>query len=97
MHGGLIIAHNTIKTSYQKLVACLNRFPRGAPPSEVLYKILSILFSQKEAKLVALLPIKPFTAQSASINWKMNLQDTQKILDQLADRTILVDVVVVKL
>jgi hypothetical protein len=29
-----------------------------------LYKILQILFSEKEAQLVALLPIKPFTAET---------------------------------
>jgi hypothetical protein len=39
----------------------LNRFPQGAPPSETLYQILKILFSEREAGLVAQLPIKPFT------------------------------------
>ncbi len=86
------MAHNTLKTGYTHLVNRLNRHPQGAPPSEVLFSILKILFSEKEAGLVSLLPIKPFTAKKASKNWKMNLTETQKILDQLAGRAILIDI-----
>ena len=87
------MAHNTIKSSYSRLADRLNRFPQGAPPSELLFKILKMLFSQKEAKLVSLMPIKPFTAKKASRIWKMDLTNTQKALDKLADHAILVDVV----
>jgi len=52
-----------------------------------------MLFKEKEAKLVSILPIKPFTAKKASRIWKMDLTNTQKALDKLADRAILVDVV----
>ncbi len=86
------MAHNTIKSDYSRLSERLNRFPQGAPPSELLFKILSMLFSEKEAGLVSLLPIKPFTAEKASRIWKMDLTSTQKILDELAGRAILVDV-----
>lgn len=86
------MAHNTIKSSYAKLAERLNRFPQGAPPSEILFKILKMLFSEKEAKLVSLMPIKPFTAKKASRIWKMNITNTKKVLDTLADRAILVDV-----
>ena len=48
------------------LVERLNRFPQGAPPSELLYRILALLFSASEAGLVALLPIKPFTPATAA-------------------------------
>jgi Pyruvate/2-oxoacid:ferredoxin oxidoreductase delta subunit len=51
-----------------------------------------MLFSEKEAELVSLLPIKPFTAKKASRVWKMNLAETQKVLDELAGRAILVDI-----
>ena len=70
----------------------MNRYPQGAPPSELLFKILEMLFSEKEASLVSLLPIKPFTAEKAARIWKMDLASTQKILDELADRAILVDI-----
>jgi len=86
------MAHHTLKTAYSDLVDRLNRFPQGAPPSELLNKILKVLFSDKEAQLVSLLPIKPFTAEKASRIWKMDLNTTQKILDTLAERALLVDI-----
>jgi len=58
----------------------------------LLYKILQVLFSEKEAQLVSLLPIKPFTAEKASRIWKLDLNSTRKILDTLADRALLVDI-----
>jgi ferredoxin len=86
------MAHHTIRSSYSQLVDRLNRFPQGAPPSELLFKILKILFSEKEAELVATLPIKPFSAKKASRIWKMDLTSTQKVLDTLAGRALLVDI-----
>jgi len=86
------MAHHTVKSGYVELVERLNRFPQGAPPSDTLYKILQILFSEREAQLVALLPIKPFTARKASEVWRMSLVETRKVLDTLASRAILVDV-----
>src|SRR5210317_2007980 len=50
-----------------------------------------MLFSEDEAGLVSLMPIKPFTAKKASRIWKKNLTETQNILDELAERAILVD------
>lgn len=85
------MAHRTLKSGYSHLVERLNRFPQGAPPSTLLYKILALLFSEKEAGLVAQLPIKPFTAEQASRIWKLGLTETRNLLDQLASRAILVD------
>ena len=87
------MAHQTIKTSYSKLTERLNRFPQGATPSELLFDILKILFSEKEAELVSRLPIRPFTTKKASRIWKMDAVSTQQVLDELASRAILVDVV----
>ena len=86
------MSHIALKSGYTELVERLNRFPQGAPPSDTLYKILKILFSEREAELVALLPIKPFTAEKASQVWKMDLTETRKVLDGLASRAILVDI-----
>ena len=86
------MAHLTMKESYKKLVDRLNRFPQGAPPSELLYQILEMLFSEKEAEYVSLLPIKPFTAKKAAKIWKKPLAESQSILETLADRGILADV-----
>lgn len=76
---------------YHHLVDRLNRFPQGAPPSDSLYAILKILFSEREAGLAAQLPIKPFSAADASRIWKMDLVEARKVLDGLADRAILLD------
>jgi Pyruvate/2-oxoacid:ferredoxin oxidoreductase delta subunit len=84
--------HNTVKgNSYNSLAKRLNKFPQGAPPTEFLFNILSVLFSEKEAKLVSLLPIKPFTGKKAAGIWKMTESDARIILNDLADRGILLD------
>jgi ferredoxin len=85
------MAHSTLKSHYHLLTDRLNRFPQGAPPSDLLYAILKLLFSEKEAGLVALLPVRPFTASQAAERWKMDLLPTQKVLEDLAERALLVD------
>ena len=87
------MAHqNTIKyNSYQKLTERINLFPQGAVATDLLYNILKILFSEREAGLVSLLPIKPFNAKKASVIWKIKETDASKILNDLADRGILLD------
>ena len=64
------MAHNTLKTGYSELADRLNRYPLGAPPSDLLFNILSMLFGEEEAGLVSLMAIKPFTAKKASRIWK---------------------------
>jgi len=86
------MAHHTVRSGYQDLVARLNRFPQGAPPSELLYKILKMLFSEREAGLVALLPIKPFDRATAARIWKMAEAQAGQVLDELAGRGILLDI-----
>ncbi|MFC2151990.1 4Fe-4S dicluster domain-containing protein [Bacteroidota bacterium] len=86
------MAHHNIRSSYDKLTKRLNRFPQGATPSELLFKILKMLFNEREAELVAALPIKPFNAKKASKIWKIDLVKTQNILDKLASRAILIDI-----
>jgi hypothetical protein len=70
------MAHRTIKSGYSNLSDRLNRFPQGAPPSELLFSILKILFSEKEAELVSYLPIKPFIAKKASRQLKSRYLET---------------------
>jgi ferredoxin len=85
------MAHATLKSGYASLVDRLNRFPQGAPPSEVLFKILAMLFSEREAGLVARLPIRPFTAARAAKAWHVGEAEARSTLDTLAGRAILVD------
>ena len=86
------MAHTTSRAGYADLIKRLNRFPQGAPPSELLYRILGVLFSEREAALVALLPIKPFTAETAARAWKMKPDEARKVLDGLSSRALLLDV-----
>jgi len=86
------MAHQTIKSGYSNLSDRINRFPQGAPPTELLFSILQMLFSEKEAELVSCLPIRPFTAKKASRVWKKDLVQTKKTLDKLAGRAILIDI-----
>lgn len=86
------MAHHTVKSGYAALTERLNRFPQGAPPSELLYKILRTLFQEREAELVSLLPVRPFNAERAAAVWKMPLADARKTLDALADKALLLDV-----
>ena len=85
------MSHNTAKEAYKRLEERINRFPQGAPPSETLYKILSVLFTEKEAQLVAQLPIKPFTVPMAARIWKMSEVEAYRVLNNLASRAILLD------
>jgi len=84
--------HNTIKNNnYQKLTTRLNLLPQGAVASDLLFEILKILFSEREAGLVSSLPIKPFNARKAAGIWKIREADAESILNDLADRGILID------
>ena len=85
------MAHLTARSGYRHLVDRLNQFPQGATPSDLLYRILGLLFSEREAELVAQLPIRPFTAERATRAWKLPLAEAQKVLDTLASRALLLD------
>ena len=85
------MAHHALKSSYQSLADRLNRFPLGAAPTELLYRILAMLFSEREAGLVSQLPIRPFTARHAARIWRMDALEAGKVLDELAGRAILLD------
>jgi ferredoxin len=85
------MAHRTSRSGYDALVQRLNKYPQGAPPSELLFRILKLLMTEREASLVALVPIKPFTARTAARAWKTGLAEAQKTLDALASRALLID------
>jgi ferredoxin len=85
------VAHLAARDGYRRLVDRLNRSPQGAPPSERLFQILEILFSPREAELVAQLPIKPFRTATAAKAWGLPLAEAAHVLDELASRAILLD------
>ena len=86
------MAHHTVKQAHRDLTDRINRFPQGAPPSNLLFRILEMLFSDREAELVAKLPIRPFSAARAARIWKMPVDAARVVLDELASRAVLLDV-----
>ena len=86
------MAHRTPRSSYHNLVNRINLFSQGAPPSDLLFQILALLFSEEEAELVAKLPIRPFNSRDAAKNWKVCEEEAEKTLQKLAGRALLVDI-----
>lgn len=86
------MAHNTTRDGYHRLTERLNKLPQGAPPSELLYQILRLLFAPEEAELVAQLPVVPFTAATAAKRWNLPVVKAQNILEKLCSRALLLDV-----
>ena len=85
------MSHVTLRNSYKTLSDRLNLFPQGAPPTELLFRILEVLFTKDEAALVALLPIRPFNAAAAASVWKKPAAESRKILEGLASKGMLLD------
>jgi Na+-translocating ferredoxin:NAD+ oxidoreductase RNF subunit RnfB len=85
------MSHLTLRSAYEDLADRLNRFPQGAPASDVLFQILKMLFSEREAGLVAQLPLRPFTAREAATRWTVSDAEARTVLDALAGRAILLD------
>jgi len=85
------MAHLAVKDGYHELVDRLNRAPQGAPATERLFQILTLLFSEREAQLVAQLPMRPFTAKKAAQIWKVSEVEARLTLEELASRAILLD------
>jgi ferredoxin len=86
------MAHHASRSVYDRLTDRLNRFPQGAPPSQSLFGILKILFSEREAALVSALPIRPFHAAKAAAIWKTSEPEARKVLEELASRALLLDI-----
>ncbi len=89
------MGHRTLRRvpgSYGRLAERLNRFPQGAPPTELLFRILKLLLSEREAGLLAQVPSRPFTAAKAARIWDLPEAEARKVLEGLADRSVLLDI-----
>ena len=86
-----MMPHLNSSNGYNSLMERLNRFPQGAPPSELLTRILALLFTEKEADLVGQLPMHPFSAAKAAQIWRMREVEAYRTLENLAKRGLLLD------
>ncbi|MGN0294935.1 MAG: 4Fe-4S dicluster domain-containing protein [Lachnospiraceae bacterium] len=85
------MGHLTTKDAYKNLEERINWFTQGAPPSDTLYKILQVLYTEKEAKWVAKLPVRSFTLKKAAKIWGTTEAKAEKLLDHLCEKALLVD------
>ena len=85
------MGHLTSRDAYRNLEDRINWFTQGAAPSETLTKILRVLFTEKEAKWVAKLPIRPFSLKKAAQMWGTTEAKAEKLLDHLCEKGLLVD------
>ena len=86
------MGHLTPKT-YHRLQRRLDQAPQGAPASETLSRILEVLFTEEEVQVVSLLPIDIITLDQAARLLKRSNTETKMILDTLAEKGLLVDLV----
>ncbi len=85
------MGHITSKNAYKSLEERINWFTQGAPASETFYKILQVLFTEKEARVMAMLPVRPFTIKRAARIWNTSEAKAEKVLDHLCEKALLVD------
>ena len=85
------MGHLTTKDAYKNLEERINWFTQGAPPSDTLYRILQVLYTEKEAKWVAKLPVRPFSLKKAAKVWGTTEAKAEKLLDHLCEKALLVD------
>ncbi len=85
------MGHLTARDAYKNLEDRINWFTQGAPPSETWYKILQVLYTEKEAKWVAMLPVRPFTLKKAAKVWGTTEEKAEKLLDRLCEKALMVD------
>ncbi len=85
------MGHLTTRDAYKNLEERINWFTQGAPPTETLTKILQVLYTEKEAKWAALLPVRPFTLKKAAKIWGTTEAKAEKLLDHLCNKALLVD------
>ena len=85
------MGHLTSRDAYRNLEDRINWFTQGAPASPTLTKILEVLFTEKEARQVAMLPIRPFTLKKAASVWGISEAEAEKMLDGLCEKGLMVD------
>jgi ferredoxin len=85
------MAHRLTASGYARLTQRAQRFPPGVVASELLHRIFAELFSEEDAALLAVLPLRPFTVAQAARVWKVALSDARRRLEAFAARGLLLD------
>ena len=85
------MGHLTSKDAYKNLEQRINLFAQGAAPTETLYKILQVLYTEDQARHVAMLPIRPFNLKKAAKVWNCSELQAENLLNQLCEKALIVD------
>ena len=85
------MSHYPTHSGYDRLMQRVNKSPQGAPASELLLKIFSILCSEQEAELLSRLPLRPFSAAKAGRIWGVATDVARGRLENMASRSLLLD------
>ena len=79
------MGHLAVK-SYNALYEKMDRFVNGPYDSELLYRILGILFTDEEAYLCSKLPLLPCSLRRIAGVWDKPEDEAQSILDTLVTK-----------
>ena len=73
---------------YENLRQLLDRHPTGCPPAQEIIDILNLLFSEEEAEVALALGFRPYPVDVVATKVGLDLQETHKHLEALADRGV---------
>ncbi len=79
------------KNNLVPLIDRLNKYPIGLVDSEVLRKLLSLLFSKEEAFVASKFPLEEATLPELCHAVKMSEEDLLPILESMADKGLIMD------
>ncbi len=86
------MGHTHTHGKYDDFSKRLNKMPQGAPATETLFKFLEVLLSESEAELLSVIPVKACPIPKVAKIWKKSEEETEDLLNGLADKGILIDV-----
>jgi len=85
------MGHLVMKEEYRKLRRRLDGNPVGAPDSEALYDILSLLFTPEEASIASRMPYGFSSTRRLAKLLKMEVVQLEPRLDEMANKGLLFD------
>ena len=71
---------------HARLARRLAQYVPGAYPSETLCAILRVLVTEEEARLLALLPLRPVSPERAAALWRVGREEARVVLESAAGK-----------
>lgn len=80
------MGHLNAKNHYMNLRERLDKNSIGAPDTKAVFDVLSIIFTEEEARIASMMPMKFTSVYGIAKRVGMTPQDLQPILDRMADK-----------